>query len=353
MNIDLEQFRHNLNIWANELGLAGISVSRGKTQEAAPHLQAWLDAKYHGDMSFMTRHADLRLNPHQLHPGTMTVISARHNYWPNAFNPLATLQNQSLAYISRYALGRDYHKVLRQKLQKLATQMTEAIGPFSYRVFSDSAPVLEVEFAQQSGLGWRGKHSLLLTRQGSWHFLGEIYTDLPLPIDPPSESHCGRCTRCLDICPTQAIIAPYTVDARRCISYLTIEHQGSIPVELRPLIGNRIYGCDDCQLVCPWNRFANIAETEFSPRHNLDSSQIEDLLQWNENSFNERLAGSPIRRIGHLRWLRNLAIAAGNALSKQASPRLTTTLLGLTSHSSELVREHAQWALAKVTKQPE
>ena len=324
-----------------ELGFAAVGVARAEVGAAAGELRAWLAAGCHGEMDYMARHAELRANPQQLHPGTVTVISVAVDYLPSA--KMADAREQ--AAISRYALGRDYHKVVRGRLQKLADAIAALIGPFGYRVFSDSAPVLEVHFAQQAGLGWRGKHTLLLSQQGSWRFLGEIYCDLPLLPDSPVEEHCGTCTACLDICPTQAIIAPYQVDARRCISYLTIELAGAIPEEFRPLIGNRIYGCDDCQVCCPWNRFAQLGDPAFSPRHGLDSARLSTLFAWTEGEFNERLAGNPIRRIGHERWLRNIAVALGNA---PASAEARAALSSRADHPSPLVREHVAWALARL-----
>lgn len=326
---------------ASQLGFAEIGFTRAQpSPEAITRLRAWLAAGRHGEMDYMARHADLRAAPAQLHPGTLTVISAALDYLPqHAPHPPA-----HQAAISRYAQGRDYHKVVRNRLQKLAEAITALIGPFGYRVFSDSAPVMEVEFAQQAGLGWRGKHTLLLSRQGSWRFLGEIYCDLPLANDPPQANHCGSCQACLDHCPTGAIIAPYQVDARRCISYLTIELAGAIPEALRPLLGNRIYGCDDCQTCCPWNRFARLGDPEFAPRLQLDASDLCALFAWSEAEFNSRLAGNPIRRIGHERWLRNIAVALGNA---PASPQRTAALLARAEHPSALVREHVAWALAR------
>lgn len=348
---ELSDLPNLLAVWGKKLGFAEIGISHADTTEATPRLQTWLDEGRHGDMQFMAQHAHLRANPSELVPGTISVISATLPYWPNpaeTANPKQVLATSSLAYVSRYALGRDYHKVFRQKLQKLAYHIEAFIGPFGHRAFSDSAPVLEVEFATQAKLGWRGKHSLLLNRTGSWFFLGEIYTDLPLPPTPTlAEEHCGSCSRCIDKCPTQAIVAPYRVDARRCISYLTIEHAGAIPLELRPLIGNRIYGCDDCQLACPWNRFAHIGDPAFMPRYGLDAAQIHDLLNWSQETFNERLAGNPIRRIGHQRWIRNLCIAAGNALRQHPNPALVTTLMALAKSPDDLIQEHVQWALAQ------
>ena len=324
-----------------ELGFAAVGVARAEVGAAAGELRAWLAAGCHGQMDYMARHAELRANPQQLHPGTVTVISVAVDYLPSA--KMADAREQ--AAISRYALGRDYHKVVRGRLQKLADAVAALIGPFGYRVFSDSAPVMEVHFAQQAGLGWRGKHTLLLSQQGSWRFLGEIYCDLALLPDSPGEAHCGTCTACLDVCPTQAITAPYQVDARRCISYLTIELHGAIPEEFRPLIGNRIYGCDDCQTCCPWNRFAQLGDAEFSPRHGLDSARLSELFAWTEAEFSERLAGNPIRRIGHERWLRNIAVALGNAPN---SPEIQAALGSRANHPSPLVREHVAWALARL-----
>lgn len=307
---------------------------------AAPQLQRWLTAGYHGEMDYMARHAHLRSTPQALLPGTISVISAALDYLPAA--PGKSSTNHAL--ISRYAWGRDYHKVMRQRLQKLAERLSEEFHPFGYRVFSDSAPVMEVEFGRQAGLGWRGKHSLLLSKQGSWRFLGEIYTDLPLPVDSPQKEHCGNCQACLKACPTGAIIAPYQVDARLCISYLTIEFAGSIPEALRRPIGQRIYGCDDCQLCCPWNRFARLGDQEFSVRHRLDQSSLSELFAWSEEDFLERLAGSPIRRIGHLRWLRNIAVALGNSTPHEES---LCALHSRANHPDPLVREHITWALAQ------
>jgi epoxyqueuosine reductase len=284
---------------------------------------------------------------HELIPGTQRIISARLDYWPpDAADADTVLNDPDAAYIARYALGRDYHKVLRARLQALAERISAVAGEHHFRVFTDSAPVLEVELATKSGLGWRGKHTLLLNRaHGSWFFLGEIYTDLALPVDAPEANHCGTCQACIDICPTRAIVAPYQLDARRCISYLTIEHKTAIPEEFRPLIGNRIYGCDDCQLVCPWNRFAQTAElADFSVRNGLDSASLIELFNWSEADFNDRLAGSAIRRIGHQRWLRNIAVALGNA---STTPAIRAALGARVSHPSGLVREHVAWALAR------
>ena len=324
-----------------ELGFAAVGFARADVGVAAGELRAWLAAGCHGEMDYMARHVELRAHPELLHAGTVTVISAAVDYLPLAKMADTPVQ----AVISRYALGRDYHKVVRSRLQKLADVIAARIGLFGYRVFSDSAPVMEVHFAQQAGLGWRGKHTLLLSQQGSWRFLGEIYCDLPLPPDAPVEEHCGTCSACLDACPTQAITAPYRVDARRCISYLTIELHGAIPEEFRPLIGNRIYGCDDCQTSCPWNRFAQLGDPEFSPRHGLDDARLVELFAWTEAEFDERLAGNPIRRIGHTRWLRNIAVALGNA---PESAEIRAALASRADHPSPLVREHVAWALARL-----
>lgn len=333
--------------WGRELGFAEVGIADGELSAAEAGLQAWLDRGFHGEMDYMAAHGTKRSRPAELVPGTVRVISARLDYFPPAAaDPHAVLADADAAYVSRYALGRDYHKVLRNRLQTLAEKISAEIGTHHFRVFTDSAPVLEVELATKSGLGWRGKHTLLLNRQhGSWFFLGEIYTDLPLPVDAPEAGHCGTCQACIDVCPTQAIIAPYSLDARRCISYLTIELKGSIPPELRPLIGNRIYGCDDCQLVCPWNRFAQTAALpDFEVRNGLDSARLVDLFAWSEADFSDRLAGSAIRRIGHERWLRNIAVALGNA---QPSSGIKAALNARRDHPSALVREHVTWALSR------
>ena len=342
---DLARLAQQIKHWGGELGFAAVGIADGELSAAEAGLQAWLDQGFHGEMDYMAAHGTKRSRPAELVPGTVRIISARLDYFPSAAaDPHAVLADAGAGYVSRYALGRDYHKVLRTRLQALAEKISAEIGAHHFRVFTDSAPVLEVELAAKSGLGWRGKHTLLLNRKhGSWFFLGEIYTDLPLPVDAPEAGHCGTCQACIDVCPTRAIVAPYSLDARRCISYLTIELKGSIPLELRPLIGNRIYGCDDCQLACPWNRFAQTAALpDFEVRNGLDSARLVELFAWGEADFNERLAGSPIRRIGHERWLRNIAVALGNA---PASPEIKTALVGRKDHPSELVREHVTWAL--------
>ncbi|MCG9041531.1 tRNA epoxyqueuosine(34) reductase QueG [Laribacter hongkongensis] len=345
---DYPQLSRQIKEWATELGFAACRISRASLPaEAEQGLSDWLAAGYHGSMDYMARHGMMRARPAELVAGTLSVICVRLPYWPGDARPAADqLADGDGAYVSRYALGRDYHKVLRARLQKLADRISAAHGPFGYRAFTDSAPLMEVALAAQSGLGWRGKHTLLLTREaGSYFFLGELLTDLPLPEDPPQDQHCGRCTRCLDACPTGAIVAPFQVDARRCISYLTIEHDGPIPPDLRPLLGNRIYGCDDCQLACPWNRFAEpTTVADFAPRHGLDRARLVELFGWSEDDFRQRMAGSPVLRIGFERWSRNLAVALGNA---PASPAVVAALRTRADDPSGLVREHVAWALAQ------
>lgn len=343
---DLAQLAINIKAWGIALGFQSIGITEADLSTSEAGFQDWLDKGFHGEMDYMAKHGSKRTRPAVLVPGTIRVISARMDYLPySATDSWAILDDGEQAFISRYALGRDYHKVLRNRLQKLCTKISSEIGAFQYRVFTDSAPVLEVELAQQAGLGWRGKHTLLLSREaGSWFFLGEIYTDVPLPVDTPGQNHCGTCQACMDICPTQAIVAPYEVDARRCISYLTIELKGSIPVELRPLIGNRVYGCDDCQLACPWNRFAHMAaEEDFQVRNGLDKVTLVELFSWDAETFKERLSGSAIYRIGHEQWLRNIAVSLGNA---PTSPEIIAALQSRANHESPIVREHVAWALA-------
>ncbi len=336
--------------WGQELGFASTGIASVDVSAAVPWLTRWLELGRHGEMDYMAKHAVLRATPQGLLPGARSVISVRLPYWPDAVDAQKVLADSALAYISRYALGRDYHRTIRSRLQKLVDRLRHEAAalasaePFACRVFSDSAPVMETAFAARSGIAWRGKHTLSLTRDGSWHFLGEIYTTLPLPPDVPVGDHCGDCRRCLDACPTAAIVAPYEVDARLCISYLTIELQGAIPVALRPLIGNRIYGCDDCQLCCPWNRFAHIGDPDFAVRNGLDAAPLTALFAWDEEQFNARLAGSAIRRIGHRRWLRNIAVALGNA---PTSPAVLAALVGRQDDPSALLREHVGWALAQ------
>jgi epoxyqueuosine reductase len=345
-SIDGTDLAAHIRNWGKELGFDAVGFAGIDFADAEKGLMDWLAVGYHGDMDYMARHGLRRARPAELVPGTLSVISTRLNYWPSAADPVAALAAPTRAYISRYATGRDYHKVLRTRLQHLANRIEAAIGPFGYRVFTDSAPVLEVELAARSGIGWRGKHTLLLSREaGSWFFLGEIYTNLPLPPDPPAANHCGSCQRCLDACPTGAIVAPYRVDARLCISYLTIEFEGSIPEALRPLIGNRVYGCDDCQLCCPWNRLAQTtAERDFAVRNGLDCAELAELFRWTAEEFATRLAGSPIRRIGFERWLRNIAVGLGNAT---ATPEVVAALASRRADPSPLVREHVAWALKR------
>ena len=338
--------------WARELGFSQIGVAGVDLSAAEPGLLAWLANGFHGDMAYMESHGVRRARPAELVPGTTSVITARMDYLsatPEGWQEIefARLQRPQEGIVSLYARGRDYHKVLRARLQRLADRIALAIGPFGHRVFTDSAPVLEVELAARSGQGWRGRHTLVLNREGgSMFFLGEIYVDLALPATEPTGDHCGSCHACLDVCPTGAIVAPYRLDARRCISYLTIEHRGPIPVELRPLMGNRIYGCDDCQLVCPWNKFARTATLpDFTPRAGLVGQALVALFGWSEQEFLRFTEGSPIRRIGHERWLRNVAVALGNALRQREEPAIRAALQARADHPSALVREHVAWAL--------
>lgn len=331
--------------WGRELGFQQIGISGIDLSEHETHLRNWLAAGFQGEMAYMARHGSKRSRPAELIPGTIRVLSARMDYQPPAAADAWTvLRNPQQGFISRYALGRDYHKVLRGRLQQLARRIESAVGSFGYRVFSDSAPVLEKALAQQAGLGWIGKHSNLInSKAGSWFFLGEIYTDLPLPVDEPAGFHCGSCSACLAACPTQAIVAPFQVDARRCISYHTIELHGPIPQQFRRAMGNRIYGCDDCQLVCPWNKFARpTVEADFQPRHGLDAPALLELWHWTETEFLQRMEGSPIRRIGYQRWLRNIAVALGNAPYSEA---IVTALAQRRVAVSGLVQEHIDWAL--------
>jgi epoxyqueuosine reductase len=343
-NIDFNQLAVTIKQWGQELGFQQVGITDPNLTHYEPQFLAWLANHFHGEMKYMEAHGTKRYHPEQLIPNTLRIISVRIDYLPPSTDMHKTLQNRQLGYVSRYALGRDYHKLIRKRLTKLAERITSAIGPFGYRVFADSAPVLEKPLAEKAGLGWIGKHTNLINRQaGSWFFLGEIFTDLPLPIDQPVKNHCGSCTACIDICPTQAIIGPYQLDARRCISYLTIELHGSIPVEFRPMLGNRIYGCDDCQLVCPWNRFAKPTdENEFHPRHGLAASELVTLFAWTEADFLKKTEGSAIRRIGYERWLRNIAVALGNAPSE---PTIIAALKTRLHDPSSIVIEHVQWAL--------
>jgi epoxyqueuosine reductase len=351
------QFISLVRAWARELGFSQIGVSDVDLSTAEPGLQAWLAQGFHGDMAYMAAHGLKRARPAELVPGTVSVITARMDYLP-ARTPadwqtmeLGRLTRAGEGIISLYARGRDYHKVMRARLQKLSERMAAHAGPFGYRVFTDSAPVLEAELAARSGQGWRGKHTLVLSREaGSMFFLGEIYVDMALPASERVSGHCGSCSACMDICPTQAIVAPQRLDARRCLSSLTIEHAGPIPLGLRPLLGNRIYGCDDCQLACPWNKYAQrSALPDFDERAGMSGQQLVSLLGWTEEEFLRRTEGSPIRRIGHERWLRNIAVALGNALRVRLEPAWLAALQQRAEHPSALVREHVQWALAQAS----
>ena len=342
-----EKLAENIRGWAHELGFQATGIANTDLAEAETGLLDWLAQGFHGQMDYMAKHGIRRSRPADLLAGTVRVISVRMNYLPSKVrDSWEVLQQGESAFISRYALGRDYHKLMRKRLSQLEEKIRTAVAEFEGRVFVDSAPVMEVALARKSGLGWRGKHTLLLSQDtGSWFFLGEIYINLPLPVDHPENAHCGSCTRCIEVCPTQAIVAPYLLDARRCISYLTIELKGSIPIALRPLIGNRIYGCDDCQLVCPWNRFAKMtSEPDFEVRNGLDDVSLVELFAWDENEFREKMSGSAIYRIGHEQWLRNIAVAMGNAPRNAA---LVAALQNRASHASELVREHVNWALSR------
>lgn len=344
---DLANLAQSIKDWGRELGFQQVGIAGVDLQEHEAYLQRWLAAGHLGEMDYMAAHGSKRSRPAELVPGTLRVISLRMDYLPGDTRMSERLAEPEKAYVSRYALGRDYHKLIRKRLQHLAERIQEVIGPFGYRAFVDSAPVLEKALAEQAGLGWIGKNTLLLNRKaGSWFFLGELFIDLPLPVDEPhAGEHCGRCTACLDICPTAAFVGPRQLDARRCISYLTIELKGSIPEELRPLIGNRVFGCDDCQIVCPWNRFARpSAEGDFQPRHGLDNATLAELFLWTEEQFLSRTEGSPLRRAGYERWLRNLAVGLGNAPSTIV---VLEALKARRDDPSALVREHVAWALRR------
>ena len=343
--LDLQQLAQQIKQWGRDLGFQQVGICDTDLSAEEPKLQAWLDKQYHGEMDWMARHGMMRARPHELLPGTLRVISVRMNYLPAKAAFASTLKNPQLGYVSRYALGRDYHKVLRNRLKKLGEMIQAHCGERNFRPFVDSAPILERPIAAKAGLGWTGKHSLILNREaGSWFFLGELLIDLPLPVDQPQEEQCGRCVACITICPTSAIVEPYVVDARRCISYLTIELEGAIPEEFRPLIGNRIYGCDDCQLICPWNRYGQLTdEDDFSPRAVLHAPPLTDLFKWDEAKFLRITEGSAIRRIGHLRWLRNIAVALGNAPWAEEN----MAALALRSGEHPLLDEHIEWAIAQ------
>ncbi|MGC1003325.1 tRNA epoxyqueuosine(34) reductase QueG [Pantoea agglomerans] len=343
--LDLHQFAQQIKQWGLDLGFQQVGITDTDLSAEEPRLQAWLDKQYHGEMEWMARHSMMRARPHELLPGTLRVISVRMNYLPAKAAFASTLKNPQLGYVSRYALGRDYHKVLRNRLKKLGEMIQQQCGELNFRPFVDSAPLLERPLAAKAGLGWTGKHSLILNREaGSWFFLGELLIDIPLPVDTPQQEQCGRCVACMTICPTSAIVEPYVVDARRCISYLTIELEGAIPEEFRPLMGNRIYGCDDCQLICPWNRYGQLSdESDFSPRAALHAPELIDLFQWDEAKFLRITEGSAIRRIGHLRWLRNIAVALGNAPWSPEIVQVLEQRLG----ESDLLDEHILWAITQ------
>jgi len=333
--------------WSLELGFSGIGVAALALAEDERHLLRWLELGRHGEMRYMARWGTRRAQPARIVPGTLSVIAVRMDYWPGeARNAEAALADSLTGYVSRYALGRDYHRVLRSRLKRLAERLQQAIGPFGYRAFVDSGPILEKALARNAGLGWIGKHTNLIARDaGSYFFLGALLTDLPLPVGRAPSNHCGSCRACLDVCPTRAIVAPYELDARRCISYLTIELHGTIPLEFRAAIGNRIFGCDDCQLVCPWNKYARMAaDSDFRVRHGLDSRALVDLFEWSEQEYLARTEGSALRRLGHERWLRNIAVALGNA---STCPQVIAALHARSRHSSVIVREHVAWALER------
>ncbi len=344
-DIDAPQLVADIRRWGAELGFQQVGIADVDLSVAEARLNTWLEKGFHGEMQYMAKHGPKRSRPALLIEGTASVITARMDYLPDeAASPEGLLDHPQKAYVSRYALGRDYHKVLRARLKKLAGRIQQAIGPFGHRVFVDSAPVLEKPLAESAGLGWIGKHTNLINRDaGSWFFLGELYIDIELPPDAAEVSHCGTCRACIDVCPTGAIVAPYELDARRCISYLTIELHGDIPVELRKPIGNRIYGCDDCQIFCPWNKFAShSAEDDFAPRHDLDAADLVDLFSWSEEQWRNKTEGSAIRRIGYERWLRNIAVALGNA---KTSPTVVAALTSRRASNSKLVAKHVEWAL--------
>lgn len=361
---DFHNIAQHIKAQAKKLGFADCRITDLDVHEAGQRLRDWLAQGMHGDMDYMKQHASLRADPQTLVPGVLRAVSVRINYLHNevdahaqtlasaaqGWQPIqwALMDDPAHAYVSLYARGRDYHKVVRQRLQALADTLSEVM-PHRYRVFCDSAPVMEVELARKAGLGWRGKHTLMLNREaGSMFFLGELLTDCPLPVDEPVSEHCGACTACIDVCPTQAIVAPYVVDARRCISYLTIEHKGSIPEALRPLMGNRIYGCDDCQLACPWNKFAQCTDdADFATRNRLDSARLLELFAWTEEEFNTRMQGSAIRRIGYTRWLRNIAVALGNS-GDVAGDDVKQALRARLTHADAMIREHVAWALNRL-----
>lgn len=350
---DYPKLAQQIKAWGKELGFSEVGITDIDLSKHEQQLQRWLDAGFHGSMDYMAAHGMKRARPDELIPGTQRVISVKMNYLPPDAGFAKTLKNKQKAYISRYALGRDYHKLIRNRLKKLGQKIEQEVGEYGFRPFVDSAPVLERQLAEKAGLGWRGKHSLLINKEaGSWFFLGELFIDLPLPVDNENTFEgCGKCVACITLCPTGAIVEPYVVDARKCISYLTIEHQGPIPEQYRALLGNRVYGCDDCQLVCPWNRYGQITdERDFHPRTQLKDKDLLELFSWDETTFLKNTEGSPIRRIGHERWLRNLAVGLGNA---NFDPDIISALEQKIDGCSDLVQEHIQWALEQQNnKQP-
>lgn len=348
-NQHFNELASRIKNWGRELGFDAVGISGTELSNEETRLLGWLDAGYHGEMDYMERHGVRRSRPANLVPGTIRVISVRMNYWTGQpAQAKSVLDGNDSGYVARYALGRDYHKIIRRRLQKLADRIHDEIGEFGYRAFTDSAPVMEKPLARNAGLGWVGKHTNLLNREsGSWFFIGELYTDLPLPVDAPADEHCGTCSSCIEACPTGAIVAPFKLDARRCISYLTIELKGDIPTEFRASIGNRIFGCDDCQLVCPWNRFADATdEPDYQPRHQLDDTALTELFAWSESEFLAFTAGSAIRRLGYERWLRNIAVGLGNA---DTSKEIVAALASRKNHPSRMVTEHVRWALKRHT----
>ena len=344
IDLDFSVLARDIKEWGRELGFQQLAIADTDLDTHGDHLESWLENNYHGVMHYMADNRDKRRHPERLHAGTLRVISVRMDYAQDRDNSLDPINDSGKAYVARYARGRDYHKLIRKRLQALASKIEEVAGPFGYRAFVDTAPVLERALAEKSGLGWIGKNTMLINkRAGSWFFLGELFTDLPLPVDQPETDHCGSCTACMDICPTKAFVGPKLLDARKCISYLTIELRSSIPENLRKPMGNRIFGCDDCQLVCPWNKFTSkTLEADFTPRHRLDDADLQALFAWTEQEFLDNTEGSPIRRIGYECWLRNIAVALGNARS---SVSIVEALQDKLNHPSTLVREHVQWAL--------
>ncbi len=346
MQLNFNELKNQIKDWGLELGFYKVGITDTNLSIAESRLNQWLENKFNANMDYMQKHGTKRSRPEELVPGTIRIISVSMNYLPPDVALKEVLKDKSKAYIARYTLGKDYHKLIRKKLQKLAEKIQAEIGEFGYRAFCDSAPVLERAIAEKAGIGWTGKNAMIMNKEaGSWFLLGEIYTDLPLPLDEPIKAHCGKCTACIDICPTQAIVAPHIIDARRCISYLTIENKGSIPIEFRKAMGNRIFGCDDCQIICPWNRFAKYTkETSFLPRHNLDNIKLVELFMWSEETFLEKTQGSALRRPGYVGWLRNIAVALGNS---PTSDEVISALKSRLNFPSDIVQEHVKWSLDK------